>query len=47
MCVCLCADIAVSAPFEKQEDEAEGTVYIYLGSGETYINEKPEEVRQT
>ena len=34
------ADIAVSAPFEEDgmEDGAEGSVYIFLGSGDTYIN---------
>ena len=31
--VVLCTDIAVSAPFVAHEGGAEGTVYIYLGSG--------------
>ena len=37
------ADIAVSAPFESHEGGAEGTVYIYLGSGEDVINTAPED----
>ena len=49
MCVCLCTcthyvDVAISAPYEEQEN-AEGTVYVYLGSGEDVINRQPDEVR--
>ena len=43
--VFLCLDIAVGAPFAKQEDGAEGIVYIYLGSGKTVINKEHADVR--
>ena len=41
-----CTDIAVSAPFESRgggKGGAEGTVYIYLGSGESVIVTTPED----
>ena len=47
MCV-LCTDIVVSAPFEEETpaNGAEGAVYIFLGSGDSYIIQPYEEVER-
>ena len=42
-CIYICADIAISAPYVDHGD-AEGTVYVYLGSGDDVISREPDEV---
>ena len=42
--MCVCVDIAISAPFVDDGSGAEGSVYIYLGSGDDFIQQTAEQV---